>query len=164
MPATEIHCSPELRARWPAPLATDWRLSYPHLFDDDDLRLTRRQPRYHFFEWLTAVHLFHRDGVHALLAKYAYTNHPRKGQVLRQLLSESECTFLRDMKPIAHVQPPDLLVYLPNSTRYWFVEVKGPRDRLSPRQIQSHKDILSHLGVPVELVEIRLRPRRPRPG
>jgi len=39
-----IYCSPQLRALWPEPPASQWATFYPDLFDDDDLRITRRQP------------------------------------------------------------------------------------------------------------------------
>jgi len=55
------------------------------------------------------------------------------------------------------VQPPDLFVYVPQTSRYWFAEVKGPGDRLSGKQIRSHDAITRELGVPVEIIEVRLR-------
>jgi hypothetical protein len=54
------------------------------------------------------------------------------------------------------VQPPDLLVYMPKTSRYWFAEVKGPGDRLSTKQVRSHDAILRRLGVPVEIIEVRI--------
>lgn len=33
-----------------------WRREYPHIFDDEDLRLALSQPKYHFGEWLVAIH------------------------------------------------------------------------------------------------------------
>lgn len=59
------------------------------------------------------------------------------------------------------VQPPDLFVFVPKTSRYWFAEVKGPDDRLSVKQIRSHDAITRELGVPVEIIEVKiLRPHR----
>jgi hypothetical protein len=151
-----IYFTPELRARWPVPLAAEWRASYPNLFDDDDLRLATRQPDYHFCEWLAAVHLCQRDGVHALLEKYAYENHARKVRLLSELLPPQDQEFLRSFKDRLGVQPPDLLLFRPDRSEYWFAEIKGPGDRLSEAQRESHKHIATTLHVEVELITVEL--------
>ena len=73
-----IFATAQLRKLWPDPLASHWLHVYPQVFDEDDFRITRRQPTKHFNEWLAAVHLFHRDGVYSLIEKYAFANHSRK--------------------------------------------------------------------------------------
>ena len=45
---TTIHCTRAIRDLWPDPLARQWLQQYPDIFDMDDLRLARNQPRYHF--------------------------------------------------------------------------------------------------------------------
>ena len=147
-----IYFPPQLRARWPMPLAAEWRASYPNLFDDDDLRLAIGQPENHFYEWLAAIHLSQRDGVHALVEKYAYENHARKVRLLRELLPPQAQEFLHHFRDRFGVQPPDLLLFRPDGSEYWFAEVKGPGDRLSERQRESHKQIATSLGVHVELI------------
>src|SRR5437867_3464231 len=65
-----IYCSPQVRRLWPSPIAAQWASLYPQLFDQDDVRLTRLQPKNHFSEWFAAIHLFHRDGALSLVEKY----------------------------------------------------------------------------------------------
>ena len=52
------------------------------------------------------------------------------------------------------MQPPDLLVYTPDYSRFWFAEVKGPGDKLGDAQKFSHEAIRVRLGVRVELIRI----------
>ena len=92
---TVLYCQRQMTDFWPTPLVSHWRRLYPQLFDRDDERLARGRPSYHFKEWLAAIHLFHRDGTHALMSKYAYRNHPAKVERLEGLCSSSECSFLR---------------------------------------------------------------------
>ena len=153
---TTIHCTKAIRDLWPDPLARQWLQQYPDVFDADDLRLTVNQPRNHFCEWFAAIHLFHREGAHSLVEKYVYQNHPAKVARLAALLSERERKTLDAIREARAVQPPDLFVFVPKTTRYWFAEVKGPGDRLSPKQIRSHDAITRELGVPVEIIEVKI--------
>src|SRR4051794_26997233 len=58
------------RARWlSGHLAQEWRIRFPNLFDDDDLRLANSQPAVHFYEWLEAVVLHHTTGYLSLVEK-----------------------------------------------------------------------------------------------
>jgi hypothetical protein len=60
---TTIFCDKYLRRRWwPLPLAQQWSLQYPGLFDFADLRQAVNQPEKHFYEWYVAIHIFQRDG------------------------------------------------------------------------------------------------------
>ncbi len=43
-------------------LARSWAERFPQLFGEADLRIALNQPRYHFYEWLTAVRLFSDHG------------------------------------------------------------------------------------------------------
>lgn len=124
------------------------------LFDDDDLRLAHQYGKLHFYEWFAAIHLFHRHGALSLLEKYAFGNHPRKVAVYRTLFREERQRHgLKDISRKWHVQPPDLLVYIPGR-RIWFVEVKGVRDRLTLNQRRSHQDIRRRLCFEVETVRV----------
>ena len=148
-----IYCPTGLRKAWPLPLARLWHRAYPQLFDDDDLRLTRRQPLYHFVEWFAAIHLFHVHGTHALLKKYAFSRHERKCAVIDRLLGPGERAFLADE---LEGQTPDLFVYRPDGSVYWFVEVKGPRDRLRSTQLRNHERIEQRYGVRVDVLHVKL--------
>ncbi len=156
---TTIYCTSAIRELWPKPLAAQWLQQYPDVFDRDDLRLTVNQPRNHFCEWFAAIHLFHRDGALSLVEKYAFQKHRRKIEMLASVLSERERRILDTIGKEFRVQPPDLLVFMPKLRRYWFAEVKGPGDRLSEKQAKSHDAITSELGVPVEVIEVKIRAR-----
>ena len=151
---TAIYCTRALFAQWPR-IARRWFKTYPRLFDSDDLRLTVTQPRNHFREWFAAIHLFHRSGARSLVEKYGASTHPRKRPILDSLLSDSEQDILWSI--CRHVQPPDLLVYDPQALTYSFVEVKGEFELIPQKQLRSHALIRVRLGVPVELIEVRIR-------
>jgi VRR-NUC domain len=153
---TIIYFNPELRGLWPSPLAAQWASQYPQLFDRDDLRITRLQPKNHFAEWFSAIYLFHTHGVLSLVEKYVYSTHPRKRAVLDELFTESQRKVLADIRTQLGVQLPDLLVFSRDRSRFWFAEVKGPGDRLREVQWRSHAEIVRRLGVPVELITVTL--------
>jgi hypothetical protein len=153
---TTIYCTKAIRDLWPNPLASQWLQQYPDVFDKDDLRLAVKQPRNHFCEWFAAIHLFHREGARSLVEKYVYQNHPAKVARMVTLLSGPERKTLEEIRTAYAVQPPDLLVFVPNTRRYWIAEVKGPGDRLSDKLNRSHDAIVRELGVPVEIIEVRI--------
>jgi len=153
---TTIFCSRQIRKLWPSPLAKQWARLYPQLFDNDDVRITSKQPRNHFAEWFAAIHLFHRDGTLALIEKYVFKTHPRKQDVLKRLLTPSQAATLDEIRRTLHVQPPDLLVYAPDHSAFRFAEVKGPGDHIRDVQRQSHQAIQQRLGVAVEVITVRL--------
>jgi hypothetical protein len=153
---TTIHCTKAIRGLWPDPLARQWLQQYPDVFDEDDMRLTVNQPKNHFCEWFAAIHLFHREGASSLLEKYVFQNHPKKVAQFAAVLSEQERKTLDAIRKSCAVQPPDLFVFVPKTNRYWFAEVKGPGDRLSDKQIRSHDAINHELGVPVEIIEVKI--------
>lgn len=152
--ATIIHCPTQLKAKWPKPLAEEWRDRYPHLFDEEDLRLALSQPRYHFNEWFAAVHLFHRDGVYVLVEKYFCANHSRKQKELHDLVGAETRDLLSTMLKDKNVQPPDLLWFTSTKKDYGFAEVKGPKDSLKESQVRSHEEIRERLGKQVEIIEV----------
>lgn len=151
---TTIHCTRSLRNEWPNPLAQQWRVSYPQLFDDDDFRLTQSQSWTHFWEWFAAIHIYHRDGAYSLVEKYGCRSHSAKQETYESIMADQERQTLDRICGEYHVQSPDLLAYLPDFSRYWFVEVKGPGDRLSPGQTLSHEAIERDLGVTVEVMRV----------
>ena len=66
----------------------------------------------------------------------------------------SQREALGEIRTEFHVQLPDLLVYAPDRSRFWFAEVKGPGDRLRDVQKRSHARIVERLGVPVDVVRV----------
>jgi hypothetical protein len=115
---TTLYCPSSLRESWPAPLAQRWQSDYPQLFDDHDLRLAVRQPKNHFYEWFTAIHLFHRDGALSVVEKYDFKPHARKRDIAARVLGAQRLDALRSACAECHVQMPDLLVYVTQPSRF----------------------------------------------
>jgi hypothetical protein len=113
------------RARWQSGhLALEWRTRFPDLFDDDDLRIATSQPRSHFYEWLGAIVLHHATGYLSLVEKYEFAAHPRKQEIVAQLLPHPVREALRDRNE-GRAQAPDLLMYAADHSDWFFCEVKG---------------------------------------
>jgi hypothetical protein len=154
-----LYYSQKLRDLWPDILAARWHSEYPGLFDDDDLRLTRNVSIYHFKEWFTAVHLFHHCGALSLVEKYGCDKkHPRKAEIRDRLMSKRQQEDLwRICNDECRVQAPDLLVYLPDFSKFWFAEAKGPNEPLSEGQRQSHSLLRRRFRVPVQVYRVTVR-------
>ena len=86
-----------------------------------------------------------------------YANHRRKREVLVKLLDHRQLDVLSEIRAKHHTQLPDLLVYTPDYSRFWFAEVKGPMDHMRKHQHDSHVDICRQLGVRVELINVRVQ-------
>lgn len=127
-----------------------WFNKYPKLFDKDDYRIARSQPRYHFGEWLATIHYF-EQGYNVLVEKYIYKTHERKLKILSRYLSPKEISFLKKTKN----QPPDLFVY--KGRQFFFVEVKKDRDRLSQSQKNVFAKIKNKLGCEVIICYVTLK-------
>jgi hypothetical protein len=144
------------RARWQSGhLPQEWRTRFPNLFDDDDLRLAKSQPALHFYEWLGAVVLHHTTGYLSLVEKYEFATHPRKQQIVTQLLPRPTRDALRDRKQ-ASAQGPDLLMYAEDLSDWFFCEVMGPRNRLRDEQVRKFELLADMTSKPVRLIEFRL--------
>lgn len=125
-------------------LSHDWFEQYPDVFDQDDLRLaTGPQCRKnHFFEWLAAVRLFELTGYQSLVEKYDCRNHPRKHAAFRRIVGPT--VFADVMRNPAGI--PDLLVYAPDRSDWFFAEVKGASDRLKPHQRSRIQELFELTG------------------
>ncbi|MFC4452796.1 hypothetical protein [Deinococcus sonorensis] len=150
-------------------LAPTWAAQYPELFDADDLRLTRTQAHNHYFEWLAAIVLYHSTGYLSLIEKYepfgkprAGRPHQRKFQVVEQLFGDgSEMLALmkrQDHPTYGGTQAPDLLVYAPDLSDWFFCEVKGDKDTLKPAQRLYFADLAQVGGRPVRHLHFHLLP------
>jgi hypothetical protein len=148
------------RERWRSgDLAAEWRERFPALFDDDDLRIavTQAKRNLHFYEWLGAIVLHHATGYLSLVEKYEFSSaHPRKQQIVAQLLPGPIRDALRDRSPGRNTQAPDLLMYAEDHSDWFFYEVKGPRDRLRAEQEQKFEHLANLTSRPVRLLEFRL--------
>jgi hypothetical protein len=153
--AITITCAAALKGSWPKPLAEDWLKKYPAIFDENDLELAVSQPRNHFCEWYTAIHLFQKEHALALVEKYDIQKHGRKYHLFVKHLSVSQRNTLFKIRQEFGVQLPDLFV-IGASGDCWFVEVKGPGDRISEMQRRSHEAITSKLGIPVRIINVSI--------
>ena len=149
---------PKLLALWKTGrLHRFWFRRYRGLFDRDDLRLANNQHRggYHFGEWFTAIQ-YHKKGYKVLQSKYANPNHHSKYAKALSLLKEGSLAWLW------RKGRPDLLVY--KGRRFFFVEVKRDRDRLSAAQERRFRQIEERFGSAVSVVWLRKRRMFGGPG
>jgi len=152
-----VNVVPSQRIRWQSGhFAQGWRTRFPDLFDDDDLRIATSQPGSHFYEWLGAIVLHHTTGYLSLVEKYEFATHPRKQQIVEQLLPGSVRDVLRDRSEGRAAQAPDLLMYAEDLSDWFFCEVKGPRDRLRDAQRLKFELLADMTSKPVRLLEFRL--------
>jgi hypothetical protein len=62
--------------------------------------------------------------------KYTAENHPRKKKILPTILNHDQIKYL----VIHPTGQPDLLVYLPDGSDFFFIEVKGGKDCLTEKR------------------------------
>jgi len=106
-------------------LAEEWKSRYPMIFDQADLDLVRNQPRYHFFEWLSAVLIYEATGWLSLVESYTAGTHPDKREKLRAIVGDE---IFKDLN-LHQSGQPDLFVYRPGTDQWFFCEVKGGPDK-----------------------------------
>lgn len=63
------------------------------------------------------------------------------------------------MKPSGHpefgeTQPPDLFVYKPDKSEWFFYEVKSPRDGFKPKQLAYFKELECGTGHPLRVLKL----------
>jgi hypothetical protein len=137
----------------------EWTRRYPELFDDQDERIARGQAHLgkHFFEWLGAILLFETTGYLSLVEKYEFVRHPRKQAIVKQLLPPQVLRLVRRRAGDGRSQCPDLLVYAPDLSDWYFCEIKGGSDRLRASQRAFFAKLASAAGRPVGLVTLQRR-------
>jgi hypothetical protein len=112
-----------------------WKRKYPFIFSDQDFQIAINQPRYHFFEWLGAVMIFETTGFLSFIEQYRFKNHKDEFKTVKSFVPKDLFELLIKPEIVdVQVQPPDLFCYLPESSCYFFCEVKGKNDRLSDNQ------------------------------
>ena len=134
-----------------------WACEYPLLFDSEDIRIARTQAQmgYHFFEWYVAIRLYEEIGYLSLVEKYAYKAHARKRATFQSLVPASVFEFVTERKKHGYgQQAPDLLVYTPDRSDWFFCEVKGLRDKLSKEQTRFFHALEERSGKPVRYVHV----------
>ena len=134
------------------------------LFDEDDLKLaTGKQLSNHFHEWQAAILIYERYGYLSLVEKYELSkSHPRKHSVLRRLAGDEFAKFADSGRMINNGgtlkkdqrQCPDLLVYKPDLTEWFFCEVKAGEE-ITPSQDSFFPIIRQKTGKPIYLLVFR---------
>lgn len=140
-------------------LAKEWYKTYPTIFDEQDLRIAINQAKdnYHFFEWLAAVLLYQSLGFSSLVEQYEFKVHKRKRDILQQVLTHDMFELVTNHKnQFTGVQSPDLFVYSPDYSEWFFCEVKGPRDKLTNTQKVYFKALSETSKKPVRIVQFKL--------
>lgn len=137
-------------------LLREWAKQYPEIFEKRDVEIAQNQESYHFYEWLAAILLFHSTGYRSLVEKYEFEGHPEKREVLRKLVSPDLLKLITDHEDsFGRVQCPDLLVYAPDLSDWFFCEVKGSTDSVSEEQEQFFKALAQASGKPVYVLEFQ---------
>jgi hypothetical protein len=126
-------------------------------FDEYDLRIAKNQAElgYHYFEWLAAVLLYHTYGYLSLVEQYQFKNHKRKHAILKRLVEPRVIEFIQEHPAYGNIQCPDLLVYKPDESDWFFCEVKSPNDTLREKQVSFFRSLSRVSRKPVRLVEFR---------
>ncbi len=137
-----------------------WAEDYPDIFDQRDVQIAATQAgpamRLHFHEWLAAVLLFHTYGYLSLVEQYEFKAQERKQTLLKRILPPDVLALVMDhSKNFGRVQCPDLLVYSPDFSNWFFCEVKGPRDRLREPQIRFFEELARVSGKEIRVVRFQ---------
>ena len=136
----------------------DWYSKYPFLFDNDDYRLAENQAHlgYHFYEWLAAILVYHSTGYLSLVEKYQCNNHNLKRQVLKQFNSPilNQAISFQDNHKV--INCPDLLVYAPDFSDWFFCEVKGGQDKIRETQKHDFRVLYELTRKPIRFIQFRL--------
>ncbi|MFN8111862.1 MAG: VRR-NUC domain-containing protein [Solirubrobacterales bacterium] len=138
-------------------LAEEWAERFPDLFDEDDRRLVANQKHlgFHFVEWLAAIVLHHTTGYLSLVGKYEFEKHARKRELIESMLPTEGLAALDDRETHGRTQAPDLFMFAPDRTDWFFCEVKGPRDSLRPAQAAKFETLASATGRPIRLLTMK---------
>jgi len=128
-----------------------WARQYAKIFDKDDIRISRKQPNYHFFEWLAAITIYNSMGYISLVEKYEFQNHEKKQRILRKLMTNEQIAQIY----LHGAQCPDLLAYSPNYKDWFFCEVKCSMDNLRKKQIRYFEKLYKFTGKRTCVIEFK---------
>jgi len=155
--AGSLIISRRLRERWSTgDLQREWASRFPFLFDENDLPMatdTAHQRKYHLAEWLGAIVLHHSTGYLSLVEKYQKLAHPRKLDVVARLGDRARAALTAmPSKESPGKMGPDLLMYAPDYSDFFFCEVKGPGDTLDAAQLEMCARVAEATGSPVRIL------------
>ena len=144
-----------------------WAKEYPQIFDEQDIQIAEKgagpEMRFHFFEWLAAVLIFHSYGYSSLIEQYEFKKaHKRKQDALKHLLPCEVFRFVTDRKErferFGGAQCPDLLSYSPDYSDWFFCEVKGPGDKLQESPSRLFDELARISGKPIRMMYFQTAP------
>ena len=126
-------------------LQRQWVDKYPELFDERDLEIFLNQRHHHFYEASAAI-WWHERGYLSLVEKYDIKTpnerHPRKASIFHQCVSSPLFDRMWVAKKAhGYRGPPDLFVYKPDLSDWFFCEVKGPNDKVRSAQSAFWKEL-----------------------
>ena len=135
----------------------EWAARYPDIFDEEDCRLAESQgpDGYHFNEWLAAVLLYETYGFLSLIEKYEERSHPRKREIFTAIAPQAVLDAVFDYTTFRRTQAPDLFVYAPDKSEWFFCEVKGKGDRFSLLQKAYFEHLAAVSGQSIGLIRLR---------
>jgi hypothetical protein len=139
-------------------LIKQWAIQYPFIFDEQDKNIAEHQAQagYHFFEWLAAIVIYESLGLLSLIEQYEFAVHQRKQKVLNQILPTKVQLIIRDHKAdFGNIQCPDLLVYAPDYSNWFFCEVKGPNDQLGQKQDKFFEALINVGERPIWMIKFK---------
>ena len=141
------------------PLLREWVEAHPWTFDPHETRTALNQRKGHFYEWFAAAHFSETRGWHSLIESYQWKTQTWKRGVVSRLGGDGLLRFFdtQRRRGFGMRHAPDLLVFAPDFSDYFFCEVKGPGDRLRRVQIEYFEAVAEVSGkeivvLPVELV------------
>ena len=136
-----------------------WLKDYPDLFDKKDKQLFENQAvfGFGFVEFLSVIFIHNATGYIPLLGSYGWKTQADKNALVREMVSNETWDLIMNQKS-HHSQPPDLFVYSPDKSNYFFCEVKGPGDRLRETQMQYFMLLQEVSGKPVYTIKYKLAP------
>jgi hypothetical protein len=141
-------------------LVDAWVKQYGFLFDDDDVRMATgiegQKQQMHFSEWFAAIKMFESTGYYSLNEKYECSDSLAKQTVLKKLVSPEVLRFMVKHTPEkGDMNCPDLLMYKPDYSDWYFCDVKGPGDNLRPEQAQYWQELIEVTGKRIVRVNVK---------
>jgi hypothetical protein len=141
-------------------LIKEWYKQFPDIFDEIDLKIALNQASmgYHFYEWLAAIVLFQTYGFYSLVEQYEFKTHKRKQDLLKHIVSKDIFDLITNHKRLFKgVQCPDLFVYSPDHSEWFFCEVKGNRDKIRNNQITFFDALAEKSQKPIYVIQLKLQ-------
>ena len=110
--------------------------------------------------------LHHATGYLPITPTHNFQFPPQQEEIIEKLLPADVVAVIMDQTELGATQAPDLLMYAPDLSDWFFCEVKGVRasgtkDTLSEKQGTKFEQIAKKSGKPVRVLHFKWAPRRP---